>query len=109
MIFKVQNGSRTVTRFEEYREAVKSRAGSGGPTGGATWEENARCVADGNEVMRFHCMGPTSGGGVYDARGGAWAFPGPKDRRFARSQGVVGHTRAPAVEGAGGPCLFVGS
>ncbi|CBI31898.3 unnamed protein product, partial [Vitis vinifera] len=67
MIFKVQNLPRTVTRFEEYREMVKSRAGSGG----GTWEDDARCVADGNEVMRFHCLGPTSGG-VYDGGAAAW-------------------------------------
>ncbi|XP_040988766.1 uncharacterized protein LOC121236407 [Juglans microcarpa x Juglans regia] len=90
MIFKVQNGSRTVSRFEEYRETVKSRAGSGGPTGGATWEENARCVADGNEVMRFHCLGPTSGGGVYDSRGGAWVFPGRKGRAICTFSGSGG-------------------
>ncbi|QCD91576.1 uncharacterized protein LOC114172989 [Vigna unguiculata] len=76
MIFKVHSGPRTVSRFEEYRETVKGRAGSG--TGPAhDYEENARCVADGNEVMRFHCLGPTSSGGPY---GGACAlsFPGGK-------------------------------
>ncbi|XP_062145670.1 uncharacterized protein LOC133853684 [Alnus glutinosa] len=97
MIFKVQNGSRTVARFEEYREAVKSQSGSGGPTGGGTWEENARCVADGNEVMQFHCLGPTSGGGVYDGRGGAWAFPGSKGSAFCTFSGSGG-----AHESAGG-------
>lgn len=96
MIFKVQNGSRTVTRFEEYREMVKCRAGSGGPTDGSTWEENARCVADGNEVMRFHCMGPTSGSGTYDTRGGgAWAFPGAKGSAICTFSGSgVAHESA---------------
>ncbi|KAK9276574.1 hypothetical protein L1049_006109 [Liquidambar formosana] len=79
MIFKVQNLPRTVTRFEEYREMVKSRAGSGG----GTWEDDARCIADGNEVMRFQCLGPTSAGVIHDAGGsgsgsGSWAFPGGK-------------------------------
>lgn len=98
MIFKVQNGSRTVTRFEEYREMVKCRAGSGGPTDGSTWEENARCVADGNEVMRFHCMGPTSGSGTYDTRGGgAWAFPGAKGSAICTFSGS-----GAAHESAGG-------
>ncbi|XP_040988455.1 uncharacterized protein LOC121236030 [Juglans microcarpa x Juglans regia] len=78
MIFKVQNASRTVDRFEEYRETVKSRAGAFGPKDGAAWDENARCVADGNEVMGFHCLGPTSGRGMYDSRGRAWTFPGAK-------------------------------
>ncbi|KAK8483429.1 hypothetical protein V6N13_096094 [Hibiscus sabdariffa] len=73
MIFKVQNGPRTVSRFEEYRETVKTRSGSGGPA--SADEENARCVADGNEVMRFHCLGPTSGNcGMNDK----WLFSGGK-------------------------------
>ncbi|GMY30062.1 hypothetical protein FCV25MIE_25304 [Fagus crenata] len=98
MMFKVQNGSRTVARFEEYREMVKCRAGSGGPTDGSTWEENARCVADGNEVMRFHCMGPTSGSGAYDARGGgAWVFPGVKGSAICTFSGS-----GAAHESAGG-------
>ncbi|CAN4077930.1 unnamed protein product [Withania somnifera] len=78
MVFKVQNLSRTVTRFEEYREVVKSRAGKGG--GEATekgGEDHARCVADGNEVMRFYCLGPTNGG-AYEASGRAWTFSSGK-------------------------------
>lgn len=67
MIFKVQNGSKTLTRFEEYREAVKARSV------GKAREENARSVADGNETMRFYCLGPSHGGG-----GGAWGILGGK-------------------------------
>uniref|UniRef100_A0A2P2N8L4 Uncharacterized protein n=1 Tax=Rhizophora mucronata TaxID=61149 RepID=A0A2P2N8L4_RHIMU len=92
MIFKVQNGSRTVTRFEEYREIVKSRAGlSGGPT----WEVNTRCVADGNEMMRFHSLGP-AGGVQYDCGGGgAWVFPGGKGSGICTFSGSGGaHERA---------------
>ncbi|GAV67276.1 hypothetical protein CFOL_v3_10782 [Cephalotus follicularis] len=75
MIFKVQNGSKTVSRFEEYREIVKSRA----VCGGGTWDENVRCIADGNEVMRFYCLGPTSGnGGGGASYDGSWVFPGRK-------------------------------
>ncbi|KAK4338261.1 hypothetical protein RND71_042748 [Anisodus tanguticus] len=74
MVLKVQNLTRTVTRFEEYREVVKSRAGNGGDAavekGG---EDHARCVADGNEVMRFYCLGPTNCG-AYEAGGSAWTF-----------------------------------
>ncbi|XP_061357886.1 uncharacterized protein LOC133302152 [Gastrolobium bilobum] len=89
MIFKVHNGPRTVSRFEEYREAVKGRSGSGSPVKGSNWEENARCVADGNEVMRFHCLGPTSGGGPY---GGAcaWSFPGGKGSAICTFSGSGG-------------------
>lgn len=69
MVFKVQNLPRTVTRFEEYRELVKT--GSDGDNDGSR-EDHARCVADGNEVMRFQCLGSTSStGGACD---GAWSF-----------------------------------
>ncbi|XP_016443330.1 uncharacterized protein LOC107768700 [Nicotiana tabacum] len=71
MVFKVQNLPRTVTRFEEYREVVKSRAGNGAAEKGG--EDHARCVADGNEVMRFYCLGPTNGG-AYENGGSAWTF-----------------------------------
>lgn len=61
LIFKIHNGARAATRFEEHRDAVRARAGS-------LTKEDARCAADGNEVMGFHCLGPTP----CDAR----AFPG---------------------------------
>lgn len=78
MVFKVQNLPRTVTRFEEYREVVKSRVGSGGDAAAEKGgEDHARCVADGNEVMRFYCLGPTNGG-AYEAGGSAWTFSSGK-------------------------------
>ncbi|KMT12531.1 hypothetical protein BVRB_5g097800 [Beta vulgaris subsp. vulgaris] len=52
VVFKIQNLGRTLGRFEEYREYIKSRVHLGSGSG--------RCVADGNEMMRFHCLGPTS-------------------------------------------------
>ncbi|KAL6986055.1 hypothetical protein U1Q18_019422 [Sarracenia purpurea var. burkii] len=78
MVFKVQNLPRTVALFEEYREKVKSRAAlecGNRQEGGC--ENHARCVADGNEVMRFHCLGPSTAGPGYEC-GGAWAFHGGK-------------------------------
>ncbi|KDP25640.1 hypothetical protein JCGZ_20796 [Jatropha curcas] len=92
MIFKVHNGTRTISRFEEYREMVKTRAGL---SGGSTWEENARCVADGNEMMQFYCLGPT--GGVHEARCSAWVFPGGKGAAICTFSGSGG-----AHESAGG-------
>ncbi|XP_052170784.1 uncharacterized protein LOC127787002 [Diospyros lotus] len=75
MVFKVQNLPRTVTRFEEYRERVKSRAAAAD----GVQEDHARCRADGNEVMRFHCLGSTGGDPGYDAGCGAsWRFHGGK-------------------------------
>ncbi|KAF5954363.1 uncharacterized protein LOC114259114 [Camellia sinensis] len=80
MVFKVQNLPRTVTRFEEYREILKSMAAlSGAASVDGGCEDHARCVADGNEVMRFHCLGQTAGAPGYEAGcGGAWAFHGGK-------------------------------
>lgn len=49
-ILKVHNTQRTLARFEEYRDLVRSRAARRG--GGAEFE---RCIADGNERLRFYC------------------------------------------------------
>ncbi|XP_011074673.1 uncharacterized protein LOC105159339 isoform X2 [Sesamum indicum] len=46
-ILKVHNTRRTIQRFEDYRDAVKIRANSSA-------KRNARCAADGNELLRFH-------------------------------------------------------
>ncbi|WOL07028.1 hypothetical protein Cni_G15763 [Canna indica] len=60
MLFRVHNPARTVARFEESRAAARARAAR---------SDDARCAADGNEMMRFHCGGGGggSGGVVYDA------------------------------------------
>ncbi|XP_010448871.1 PREDICTED: uncharacterized protein LOC104731250 [Camelina sativa] len=77
MIFKVENGARTVTRFEEYREVVKSRAGL---NVGTCEEEDARCLADGNEMMRFY---PVPEG----FNGGACVFSGGKGQAVCTFSG----------------------
>ncbi|CAL9160203.1 unnamed protein product [Musa hybrid cultivar] len=56
MLFRVHNPARTVARFEEHRATVRARAAR---------SNDARCAADGNEMMRFQCGG--AGGLVYDA------------------------------------------
>ncbi|XVF13337.1 hypothetical protein REPUB_Repub08aG0200100 [Reevesia pubescens] len=94
MIFKVQNGPRTVTRFEEYRETVKTRSSSGSGGLASADEENARCMADGNEVMRFHCLGPTSGNCGMNC---TWLFSGGKGTAICTYSGSGG-----AHESAGG-------
>ncbi|XP_020217883.1 uncharacterized protein LOC109801266 [Cajanus cajan] len=91
MIFKVHNGPRTVSRFEEYRQAVKSRAGP------AHDEENARCAADGNELMRFHCLGPASGAAPYGGACALSSFPGGKGAAICTFSGSGG-----AHESSGG-------
>ncbi|KAH1132982.1 hypothetical protein GLYMA_05G056600v4 [Glycine max] len=95
LIFKLQNAPRTVSRFEEFREAMKGRAAAGLAEGN-DGEENARCIADGNEVMRFHCLGPAGDGGPYDA-GCAWSFPEKKGAAICTFSGSGG-----AHETAGG-------
>ncbi|XWS49764.1 hypothetical protein CRYUN_Cryun12cG0030800 [Craigia yunnanensis] len=103
MIFKVQNGPRTVTRFEEYREAVKTRFGSGSGGRASADKENARCVADGNEVMRFHCLGPTSGNcGMNDT----WLFSGGKGAAICTFSGSGGAHES-AVGGRGRRAMLV--
>ncbi|GMH09518.1 hypothetical protein Nepgr_011359 [Nepenthes gracilis] len=73
LVFKIQNMPKTVARFEEYREAVKSRSGPG-LDDGCKYSGSARCVADGNEMMRFHCLGGTSA--LMDGCGGICAISG---------------------------------
>ncbi|XP_073020055.1 uncharacterized protein [Primulina eburnea] len=47
-ILKVQNTPRTISKFEDYRDTIKTRA-TGFP------KKHPRCLADGNELLRFHC------------------------------------------------------
>ncbi|XP_057765477.1 uncharacterized protein LOC130986178 [Salvia miltiorrhiza] len=49
-ILKIHNTPAITSRFEEYRERVKSRAAAAPPP-----RRDERCVADGNELLRFHC------------------------------------------------------
>lgn len=46
-VLKIHHSPRTLGRFEEYRDAVRSRAAAGGA--------DERCVVDGNERLRFYC------------------------------------------------------
>ncbi|XP_058091320.1 uncharacterized protein LOC131237518 [Magnolia sinica] len=43
-ILKVHNTQKTINRFEDYRNSIK-----------ATANKHPRCIADGNELLRFHC------------------------------------------------------
>uniref|UniRef100_A0A0A0KBN5 PARP catalytic domain-containing protein n=1 Tax=Cucumis sativus TaxID=3659 RepID=A0A0A0KBN5_CUCSA len=40
-----------LSRFEEYRESVKAKAARNG----GVKRRDERCIADGNELLRFHC------------------------------------------------------
>lgn len=47
-ILKIRSTPRTISRFEEYREAIKVKATN-------LAKKHPRCIADGNELLRFHC------------------------------------------------------
>ncbi|KAJ4903234.1 zinc finger (C2H2 type) family protein [Raphanus sativus] len=47
-ILKIHNSPKILARFEEYRELVKAKAAR-------TSRSDERCVADGNELLRFYC------------------------------------------------------
>ncbi|KAH1057506.1 hypothetical protein J1N35_035571 [Gossypium stocksii] len=47
-ILKVHNTPKTISKFEEYRDSIKSKA-TKHP------KKHPRCIADGNELLRFHC------------------------------------------------------
>ncbi|KQK10113.1 uncharacterized protein LOC100825897 [Brachypodium distachyon] len=67
-VFKVHNTQRTLSRFEEYREAVKMKASK-------LPKKHPRCLADGNELLRFHgatlscALGASSGSGSSSSSG----------------------------------------
>ncbi|PPS01809.1 hypothetical protein GOBAR_AA18851 [Gossypium barbadense] len=90
----VGNHDTVLPALTEYRETVKTRSGSGSGCSVFGDEENARCVADGNEVMRFRCLGPASGDcGVNDS----WLFSEGKEKTICTYAGSGG-----AHESAGG-------
>lgn len=47
-ILKVHNTQKTISKFEEYRDSIKSKATK-------VSKKHPRCIADGNELLRFHC------------------------------------------------------
>ncbi|XP_043702905.1 uncharacterized protein LOC122653043 [Telopea speciosissima] len=49
-VLKIHNSPKILSRFEEYRENVKFRAALNGVN-----RRDERCIADGNELLRFHC------------------------------------------------------
>ena len=46
-VLKVHNTNKTLARFEDYRESVKIRASN-------LPNKHPRCLADGNELLRFY-------------------------------------------------------
>ncbi|KAK6147760.1 hypothetical protein DH2020_018672 [Rehmannia glutinosa] len=63
-ILKIHNSPKTVNRLEEYRERVKSNAAAVAASCKTTKTliiRDERCIADGNELLRFHCTTFVSG------------------------------------------------
>ncbi|XP_009419669.2 uncharacterized protein LOC135671504 [Musa acuminata AAA Group] len=52
-ILKIHNTTRALARYEEYRDAVRSRAARYEASNGGRGD--GRCIADGNERLRFYC------------------------------------------------------
>ncbi|OAY61098.1 uncharacterized protein LOC110617446 [Manihot esculenta] len=50
-ILKIHNSPKILSRFEEYREVVKAKAARNS----VVKRRDERCVADGNELLRFYC------------------------------------------------------
>ncbi|XP_057954752.1 uncharacterized protein LOC131148834 [Malania oleifera] len=50
-ILKIHNSPKILARFEEYRESVKLNAARHC----VALRRDERCIADGNELLRFHC------------------------------------------------------
>ncbi|CAD6203013.1 unnamed protein product [Miscanthus lutarioriparius] len=90
-ILRIHHNPRALARFEEYRDLVRARAARRCGEGAVVEE---RCIADGNERLRFHCSTVfcSLGGGGADVDGiatyaSAWAahasLPDDVEREFA--------------------------
>ncbi|KAJ1273594.1 hypothetical protein BS78_06G294100 [Paspalum vaginatum] len=119
-ILKVHNTPRTLSRFEEYRDAVKARAAAAGVravsscsssssssrtrTTTTTTTKHPRCTADGNELLRFHCaalgcaLGLNGATHLCDAAGAGCAACGIIRDGF-RMTGAGGGVRTMATSG----------
>ncbi|KAL6911669.1 hypothetical protein ACP4OV_000474 [Aristida adscensionis] len=84
MLFRVHNPARAVARFEDYRAAVRARAGGA-----------SRSAADGNEMMRFS-PAPPYHGSPSTASGGGGDGGGTRIRTFDGSGGAHASARGPA-------------
>ncbi|ONK58194.1 uncharacterized protein A4U43_C09F9340 [Asparagus officinalis] len=47
-ILKVHHAQKTITKFENYRDSIKNKANK-------LSKKHQRCIADGNELLRFYC------------------------------------------------------
>ncbi|CAL4967879.1 unnamed protein product [Urochloa decumbens] len=97
MLFRVHNPARAVARFEDYRAAVRARAGGA-----------ARSAADGNEMMRFSPAPPYASSSLSAAtcgNGGGGEDGGPRIRTFDGSGGA--HAASGRGPAAGRRAMFL--
>ncbi|KAH0470679.1 hypothetical protein IEQ34_000402 [Dendrobium chrysotoxum] len=57
-ILKIHNSEKTIARFEDYRNSIKNKACK-------LAKKYPRCIADGNELLRFHCTTLTCSLGLH--------------------------------------------
>jgi hypothetical protein len=98
MLFRVHNPARAVARFEDYRAAVRARAGGA-----------SRSAADGNEMMRFSPAPPYVGSSSPSSAGAATTGGEddgpPRIRTFDGSGGA--HASAARGPAAGRRAMFL--
>ncbi|KAE8690338.1 hexokinase-2 [Hibiscus syriacus] len=68
-ILKVHNTKRSIQRFEDCRDAVKTRALN-------STRKNPRCAADGNELLQFHCTSLSCSLGARGSSSSCGSIPG---------------------------------
>ncbi|KAG0534817.1 hypothetical protein BDA96_04G312700 [Sorghum bicolor] len=89
MMFRVHNPARAVARFEDYRAAVRARAGGA-----------SRSAADGNEMMRFSPAPPYGSSSASTATTGGEDDGAPRIRTFDGSGGAhASAARGPPAAG----------
>nr|AFN53664.1 hypothetical protein [Linum usitatissimum] len=102
-ILKIHNSPKILTRFEEYREFVKSKASKiSNVAGGGGRIRDERCIADGNELLRFHCatfvcdLGLNGGGGCGAA---GWPTSSLCNQQYCSVCGIIKSGFSPKMDG----------
>ncbi|KAG6537592.1 uncharacterized protein LOC122003962 [Zingiber officinale] len=106
-VFRVRNTPRSVARFEAHRAAVRSRAAR---------PDDARCAADGNEMMRFYCRRPSTSlrdagvGGIrtFARSGEAHEASGSGRRAMLVCRVIAGRVRAESEPERAGESVSLG-
>ncbi|KAG2669980.1 hypothetical protein I3760_14G062700 [Carya illinoinensis] len=87
-ILKIQNSPMILSKFEEYRESVKAKAAR---IDGVR-RRDERCIADGNELLRFHCS-------TFLCDLGLNGNSGVCDRQYCSVCGIIKSGFSPKLDG----------